>query len=93
MLFIVTGPTGPNDFKDILVLDAPNIDAAALGAGRHLGFRADGQVTVEDFKNPDSSREYRYLREIDGSDTYTFLKVEPTEILKVGERGETLPYD
>lgn len=86
-LFIVTGPKGHID-SQILVVEASTVDVAAVGAGNAMGFRADGQVVIADFGDPNSPREYQYVRVVNGQEQLVHMNVQPTKILRVaGDSG------
>lgn len=89
MMFIVIGPTNSKEQRMVLI-EAPTIDAAALGAGAHLGIEVDGHAQIVDFRFADSSREYRYIRGTQNQGDYEFYKITPKVAVRVSGDGVIL---
>ena len=85
-LFLVTGPKGHID-SQVLVVEASTVDVAAVGVGNFMGFLADGQVVIADFGDPNSPREYQYVRTVNGQENLVHMNVQPTKILRITGDG------
>jgi len=88
-MFIVTGPVNSKEQRMVLI-EAPTIDAAALGAGAHLGIEVDGHAQIVDFRFADSAREYRYIRGTEVSGDYEYYKITPKVTVQVNGDGVIL---
>jgi hypothetical protein len=86
MIFVVTGPTNSKEQRTILV-EAPTSDAAALGAGVALGVEVGGHAQIDDFRDPETTRDYQYIRSTDVTQCYEYYKITPARLIKVDNNG------
>jgi hypothetical protein len=74
----------------MIPIDAPSADDAAIGVASQMGLEITGHVTTTDFRDPKSSREYQYIRHLEGeADQYVYMKIEPTVVIKVAAQGSS----